>query len=62
MRDPRTDVLPAPVHGYTEFCGRVSINAISRMELQSYAKAYEIMFEPVVSGEWHDKIQICFHW
>ncbi|KAI7733697.1 hypothetical protein M8C21_018675 [Ambrosia artemisiifolia] len=58
---PTVDVIPAPFHGSSEYCGRVSINGISRMELRSYAKSYKVMFEPLVFHEMHNKTQVCFH-
>ncbi|KAJ0817763.1 putative legumain protein [Helianthus annuus] len=59
--NPITNVIPAPFHGSSEYCGRVSINGISRMELRSYAKSYEVIFEPVVFDEMHNMTQVCFH-
>ncbi|KAJ0949583.1 hypothetical protein HanRHA438_Chr01g0040241 [Helianthus annuus] len=59
--NPIINVIPAPFHGSSEYCGRVSINGISRMELRSYAKSYEVIFEPVVFDEMHNMTQVCFH-
>ncbi|XP_024982700.1 uncharacterized protein LOC112519028 [Cynara cardunculus var. scolymus] len=68
VQNPVIDVTPAPIHGSqvskdVVFCGRVPVHGISRMKLQSYAKAYRIMLVPsvVIPDKWHNKIQICFH-
>ncbi|KAI3512060.1 hypothetical protein L1887_19224 [Cichorium endivia] len=69
VEHPAIDVTPIPIHGSSQvpkdvaFCERISINGISRIKLQSYAKAYRVMVVPsvVIPDKWHNKIQICFH-
>uniref|UniRef100_A0A251VSR8 Legumain prodomain domain-containing protein n=1 Tax=Helianthus annuus TaxID=4232 RepID=A0A251VSR8_HELAN len=60
--NPKVNVTPAPVRGTFEYCGRVIVNGVSRRQLGSYAKAYQIMVVPKqILDSWHNMIQICFH-
>lgn len=66
---PTIDVTPTPVHGSSQgskdakYCERVAVRGISRLKLQSYAKAYQVMLVPSVAipDKLYNKIQICFH-
>ncbi|KAD3337440.1 hypothetical protein E3N88_32960 [Mikania micrantha] len=66
---PTIDVTPKPMHEFSQgskdvqYCERVPVYGISRMKIQSYAKAYKVMLVPsvVIPDKWHNKIQICFH-
>ncbi|KAJ0690921.1 putative NEMP family protein [Helianthus annuus] len=66
---PTIDVTPTPIHGSSQgskdvqSCERVPVHGISRMKIQSYAKAFKVMLVPsvVIPDKWHNKIQICFH-
>ncbi|MFS7908605.1 putative legumain protein [Helianthus anomalus] len=61
--NPKVNVTPAPVRGTFEYCGRVIVNGVSRRQLGSYAKAYQITVVPSkqILDSWHNMIQICFH-
>ncbi|KAJ0735815.1 putative NEMP family protein [Helianthus annuus] len=69
LAHPTIDVTPTPIHGLSQgskdvqSCERVPIHGISRMKIQSYAKAFKVMLVPsvVIPDKWHNKIQICFH-
>nr|XP_043610849.1 uncharacterized protein LOC122582510 [Erigeron canadensis] len=69
MGHPTIDVSLIPIQGSSkgskdaEACQRVPVHGISRMKLQSYAKAYRVMLVPsvVIPDKWHNRIQICFH-
>ncbi|KAL4560610.1 hypothetical protein LXL04_032763 [Taraxacum kok-saghyz] len=66
---PAIDVTPSLIHESSQgskdaaFCERVTVHGISRIKLQNYAKAYQVMVVPsvVIPDKWHNKIQICFH-
>ncbi|KAK1426135.1 hypothetical protein QVD17_14804 [Tagetes erecta] len=69
VEHPTIDVIPTPLHGSSKgskdvhSCERIPVHGISRIKIQSYAKAYKVMLVPsvVIPDKWHNKIQICFH-
>ena len=72
MENPAIDVTPSPLTGYTSsshgskddlLCERVRVAGQSRLELGSYASAYQVKLVPsaVIPERLHNKIQICFH-
>ncbi|XP_076917148.1 uncharacterized protein LOC143577097 [Bidens hawaiensis] len=66
---PTIDVTPTPIHGSSQgskdvqSCARVPVHGVSRIKIQSYAKAYKVLLYPsvVIPDKWHNKIQVCFH-
>ncbi|KAL7197922.1 hypothetical protein ACSBR2_020445 [Camellia fascicularis] len=72
LENPVIDVTPSPLTGYTSsshgskdvlLCERVQVAGQSRLELGSYASAYQVKLVPsaVIPERLHNKIQICFH-
>ncbi|KAL7225750.1 hypothetical protein ACSBR1_021001 [Camellia fascicularis] len=72
LENPVIDVTPSPLTAYTSFshgskdvllCERVRVAGQSRLELGSYASAYQVKLVPsaVIPERLHNKIQICFH-
>ncbi|KAI7990843.1 hypothetical protein LOK49_LG12G02196 [Camellia lanceoleosa] len=72
LENPVIDVTPSPLTGYTLsshgskdvlLCERVQVVGQSRLELGSYASAYQVKLVPsaVIPERLHNKIQICFH-
>ncbi|XP_028091625.1 uncharacterized protein LOC114291941 [Camellia sinensis] len=72
LENPAIDVTPSPLTGYTSsshgskdvlLCERVRVAGQSRLELGSYASAYQVKLVPsaVIPERLHNKIQICFH-
>ncbi|GMP98324.1 hypothetical protein CsSME_00046264 [Camellia sinensis var. sinensis] len=72
LENPVIDVTPSPLTGYTSsshgskvvlLCERVQVAGQSRLELGSYASAYQVKLvsSVVIPKKLHNKIQICFH-
>ncbi|KAI7991538.1 hypothetical protein LOK49_LG12G02170 [Camellia lanceoleosa] len=72
LENPVIDVIPSPFTAYTSsshgskdvlLCECVRVVGQSRLELGSYASAYQVKLVPsvVIPERLHNKIQICFH-
>ncbi|GJV17897.1 hypothetical protein Tco_1363220 [Tanacetum coccineum] len=63
VRNPTIQIIPAPIHGSSDYCERVFVNGVSRKILGSFAKIYHVLLipTPLIRYDWHNKAQICIH-
>nr|XP_043616857.1 uncharacterized protein LOC122588745 [Erigeron canadensis]XP_043616858.1 uncharacterized protein LOC122588745 [Erigeron canadensis]XP_043616859.1 uncharacterized protein LOC122588745 [Erigeron canadensis] len=69
VRNRDINITPKPIHGSSqstknvEYCERVLVRSILRMELWSYVKAYRVFVVPSLPrfNDWYKSIRICLH-
>ncbi|PWA34149.1 hypothetical protein CTI12_AA621990 [Artemisia annua] len=63
LRNPSLEVTPPPLDGSAEYCERIAVNGVSRLNFGSFDKVYRVLLKATTESSyaWYKRTQICFH-